>query len=167
MKRLLLFTLAAAATGGVSAQDKLFVYPAAGQSAEQLEQDRYQCYRWAVDNSGVDPNTLAVPNSTPVYHTNENRNNGAKGTLIGAVAGAAIGSSSDRHHGTARGAILGATLGSIIGKGNERKGAEEARQKNRDVAYRTAAQERDYQAQLSAYNRAFSACMEARDYTVR
>jgi hypothetical protein len=34
---------------------KLYVYPAAGQSEEQTNQDRYECHVWAVDHSGFDP----------------------------------------------------------------------------------------------------------------
>jgi hypothetical protein len=31
------------------------VYPAAGQSEEQIDKDRYECHRWALDESGFDP----------------------------------------------------------------------------------------------------------------
>ncbi len=31
------------------------VYPASGQSDEQMEQDRYECHRWAMDDSAFDP----------------------------------------------------------------------------------------------------------------
>lgn len=33
----------------------LFVYPKAGQSEEQVAQDRYECHRWAVKETGYDP----------------------------------------------------------------------------------------------------------------
>lgn len=36
-------------------QDELFIYPAQGQSAEQQSEDRYQCHRWAVDQTDYDP----------------------------------------------------------------------------------------------------------------
>jgi hypothetical protein len=44
-------------TGDQGAQKalKLYVYPAAGQTAEQTADDRYQCHVWAVDQSGYDP----------------------------------------------------------------------------------------------------------------
>jgi hypothetical protein len=38
-----------------SGMTKLYVYPAAGQSAEQTDQDRYECHVWASDQSGYDP----------------------------------------------------------------------------------------------------------------
>ena len=40
--------------GAVSTQ-KLYIYPAAGQSEAQTAEDRYQCHVWAADNSGFDP----------------------------------------------------------------------------------------------------------------
>lgn len=33
----------------------LFIYPKKGQSAEQQDTDRYECYRWAVQQTGFDP----------------------------------------------------------------------------------------------------------------
>jgi hypothetical protein len=35
--------------------DQLYVYPAQGQSAEQTADDRYDCHRWAVEQTGFDP----------------------------------------------------------------------------------------------------------------
>ena len=37
------------------AAEKLFVYPAAGQSEQQAADDRYECHVWASDRSGYDP----------------------------------------------------------------------------------------------------------------
>jgi hypothetical protein len=34
---------------------KLYVYPSAGQTEQQLSEDRYQCHTWAADQSGYDP----------------------------------------------------------------------------------------------------------------
>jgi len=33
----------------------LYVYPKQGQSAQQQDTDRYECYRWAVQQTGFDP----------------------------------------------------------------------------------------------------------------
>ena len=38
-----------------AAAPELYVYPNAGQSAEQQATDRYECHRWAVDQTGFDP----------------------------------------------------------------------------------------------------------------
>jgi hypothetical protein len=45
----------AASTEPPAAAGELYSYPKNGQSAEQQEQDRYECHRWAVDQSGFDP----------------------------------------------------------------------------------------------------------------
>src|ERR1700733_4252963 len=34
---------------------RVFVYPAHGQSPDQTERDRYECHTWAVQQTGVDP----------------------------------------------------------------------------------------------------------------
>jgi hypothetical protein len=34
---------------------ELLIYPAAGQSPQQLDRDRYECHRWAVQQTGFDP----------------------------------------------------------------------------------------------------------------
>jgi len=38
-----------------AAASELYSYPKNGQTAEQQEQDRYECHRWAADQSGFDP----------------------------------------------------------------------------------------------------------------
>jgi hypothetical protein len=40
-------------------EDKLFVYPRKGQSETQQAEDRYQCHRWAVDQTGYDPTRIS------------------------------------------------------------------------------------------------------------
>ncbi len=42
-------------SGGEQRALKMYVYPAAGQSAAQTSEDRYQCHVWAADQSGYDP----------------------------------------------------------------------------------------------------------------
>lgn len=34
---------------------RLYVYPAGGQTEAQLAEDRYQCHVWSADNTGYDP----------------------------------------------------------------------------------------------------------------
>jgi hypothetical protein len=38
-----------------AAGDDLYIYPANGQSEQQQADDRYDCHRWAVDQSDYDP----------------------------------------------------------------------------------------------------------------
>jgi len=41
-----------------SEPESLFVYPRQGQSDEQMANDRYECHRWAVEETGFDPSNL-------------------------------------------------------------------------------------------------------------
>ncbi|OZY60947.1 glycine zipper family protein [Pseudomonas lundensis] len=44
-------------------------YPANGQTPAQVDQDRYDCYRWAVDQSGFDPARVTYAPSPAVVQT--------------------------------------------------------------------------------------------------
>jgi len=40
-------------------EDRLFVYPRKDQGEKQQAEDRYQCHRWAVDQTGYDPTIVS------------------------------------------------------------------------------------------------------------
>lgn len=44
-----------ASSSAAAASEEFFVYPKAGQSEEAQARDRYDCHRWAVDQTGFDP----------------------------------------------------------------------------------------------------------------
>jgi hypothetical protein len=48
-------TPAPASQAGRTQLKQLYVYPAGGQSAQQLADDRYACHTWSVDQTGFDP----------------------------------------------------------------------------------------------------------------
>ncbi len=50
LQPLLLFALVGPALG-----QQLYICPSQGQNQEQLNQDRYQCPTWAVQQTGFDP----------------------------------------------------------------------------------------------------------------
>ena len=72
---------ASAATVGPGTQKmpKVFLYPKNGQSAEQQARDRYDCYRFAVTQSGFDPmrTTPAVATPTSEQQSDFDRAQGA------------------------------------------------------------------------------------------
>lgn len=169
-------------TGGLSAtlflvsllavaQD-LYVYPAKGQSDEQLAKDRYECHRWAVQESGFDPSRfdeVAPPRTVKVpVPKNEAEGAAAKGAIAGAVAGSIIGAH-DRDAG--KGAVIGALIGTITGAAIEEQGQSEARRKAQVVAKRQADELSRTRAERalrrSNYRRALTACLEGRGYTAR
>ena len=55
----------AGAAAGTQKMPKVFLYPKNGQSAEQQARDRYDCYRFAVAQSGFDPMRTTAAASTP------------------------------------------------------------------------------------------------------
>lgn len=46
---------AAVVTASETTSGEIFVYPTQGQSDEQRDRDRYECYVWASEQSGYDP----------------------------------------------------------------------------------------------------------------
>jgi len=154
-----------------SSQD-VYVYPAKGQSDEQLAEDRYTCHLWAVTESGFDPSHfegVAPPRTVRVpVPRNEAEGAASKGAVTGAVIGSVIGS----HDGdAAEGAIIGAVLGTMAGTAIEDQGQREAREKARAEAKREAEEIAKNKAELalrkSNYRRALTACLEGRGYKVR
>ena len=142
-------------------EQTLYFYPSRDQSEALQDRDRYECYRWAVRETGTDPGMrpvrqTAAPNTAPVV-----RDPGA--TVGGAVAGAAVGAivSSPRH--TGAGLVLGAIFGGLLAASAEegRAQAAERRQDARREDWDTR------QAPLDNFRRAMSACMSGRGYSVR
>ncbi len=152
------------------AQD-MYVYPAKGQSEQQLSTDRYQCHRWAVTETGFDPTDLgeAGPPRAVRVPVPENKAAGAtgKGAIAGALAGAVLGHGDDKLKNTAIGAAVGAAVGGAV----EANGQMDAQDKARDEARERADEMNRTKAEKSMrranYRRALTACLEGRGYTVR
>ena len=145
----------AVTTGALNAQE-LVIYPAKGQSAEQQEKDKYECYGWAKNNSGFDP--MAPPTTKTAPPSGEKKSGGAvRGGLGGAALGAIIGDSSKS---AKRGAAAGALIGGVRQSSSNRK----TEQRQQDWAQREANQ---YSSARASYNRAYAACLEGRGYTVK
>jgi hypothetical protein len=52
--------------------EQMFIYPRLGQSEQQQADDRYQCHRWAVSQTGFDP-TTQPPGGAPEAQRAEKR----------------------------------------------------------------------------------------------
>jgi outer membrane lipoprotein SlyB len=140
------------------AQDPI-VFPAKGQSQDQMEKDKFSCYQWAKNETGFDP--MKTPTaSTPPPQQQAGRGGAVKGAAVGAGAGAVIKRSGSRSKGAATGAAIGGVLG----------GARQSRQNQRDQQARAQWEQQqasEYAQKRNTYNRAFGACMESKGYTVR
>ncbi len=164
MKKIFLYgstlLLALLIAGSAMAQE-LIIYPAQGQSQERLDKDKYECYTWAKGQSGFDP--MATPTATSPPPKQETKRGGAvRGAAVGAAAGWA-GAKITGNRGS-KGAGAGAAAGAVVGGANQRsqnrqnEQAQQQWEKEQAAAY---AQSRD------GYNRAYSACLEGRGYTVK
>jgi len=135
--------------------DELFIYPTQGQSKEQMEKDKYDCYQWAKQESGFDP--MAPPAATePPPQQSAPKG----GVLRGAALGAAVGGIADGSDGAAK----GAAAGGVVGGARRRSQMKEQQYKEQQWAQKQAD---NYQQSRNTYNRAYSACLEAKGYTVK
>ena len=140
----------------ISQSMKLYVYPAKGQSKQQQKVDEFECYKWAVEQSGIDPLNLPKVQAAPPQ---TGPTGGAvKGAAKGAAAGAAIGAIAGD---AGKGAAIGATAGAMSVR---RQGKQAQAQQNQKAQSDAAAQE---QAMKDSYNKAFSVCIEGKGYTIK
>jgi hypothetical protein len=163
----------AIAAGGTAAED-VFMYPAKGQSQEQQDKDRYECHRWAVQQTGFDPSQAqqAAPAPAPAPPTAGTSSPPASGQVLrGAGRGAAVGAIGGAIGGDAgKGAAIGAATGGAIGAlrrrdqriANEQAAAEQQRQATQAQSQQASAAA----SQRNAYQRALGACLQGRGYTV-
>jgi hypothetical protein len=152
----LLALMAATMLAGTAAAQDMFIYPAAGQTAEQQQKDEYECYAFAKQNSGFDP--MSMPTATSQAPADAPSTAGT--TLKGAGLGAVVGGIADGSDGAKKGAAIGAASGLLFGGNRSRNAQREQQQWEQQ-------QQQQYMAGRSNYNRAFAACMEGRQYTVR
>ncbi len=151
-----LVVLSALGVTASSVADELMIFPNEGQSAEQQEQDKFACYTWAKGESGFDP--MAPPTATePPPQEGAQKGGVGKGLVRGAAIGGIVGDSSKS---AKRGAAAGAAIGGMRRQDQKRKEAAERQQWEQE-------QQRIYAENRNRYNRAYAACLESKDYTVR
>ncbi|UFS70661.1 glycine zipper domain-containing protein [Geomonas sp. RF6] len=153
--RLLVVPAVAAAVlaGSVAEAAEPYVYPKQGQSKDQMEKDKYSCYQWAKGESGFDP--MKAPTATAAAPTKKG------GAVRGAAGGAALGAAVGAIAGDAgKGAAIGAASGGIVG------GVRKRRSESEQEAYQQQ-QSASYDKGRGEYDRAWSACLEGKGYTVK
>jgi hypothetical protein len=159
----------------------LFAFPKNQQTADQQLKDENECYGSAKQQTGVDPH--APPPAAPTAQQQEAaqkqaaeqagkeapKGGAVKGSAKGAAGGAAIGAIAGD---AGTGAAIGATAGAVRGRRQQKKAQKTAQQQ---AAQQTAQAQQQAQAQANAEHqgsldtlkRAFSACMDARGYSVK
>lgn len=134
----------------------LYVFPTKNQDQATQDNDEAACYKWAQEQTGVDP-----MNPTKVEAKQVDRS--ADGTaVVGAAGGAAAGAAIGAIAGDAgKGAAIGAVVGGLRGRRAKVVGDEKEQQQNDQQA---AAAEK---TAMDNYKKAFTACMEGKGYTVK
>jgi hypothetical protein len=134
---------------------KLYVFPAKGQNQQQQKTDEFECYKWAMESSGIDPLNLPKVQAPPPQ---TGPTGGAvKGAAKGAAAGVAIGAITGD---AGTGAAVGATAGAIAGR---RAGKKAQQQQNQQAQAAAAKSEQDLK---DSFVKAFTACIKGKGYTV-
>jgi hypothetical protein len=185
-----LVTLASVTLGGLAsaqmavpdASANPFIYPSKGQSAQQEQKDKNECYEWASQQTGFDPAQELQDQQTAAAHARQQsqqaqqtaqqqfestQGQGVGGAAVGAAGGAVFGAIAGN---AGRGAAIGSAVGLLAGW--HRRGVEEIAAENQQlqtqqqIAAQSAQQLAVSQQKLANYNLAFKTCMQGRGYTL-
>jgi hypothetical protein len=156
-------------TKTLAATLKVYAFPGAGQSTAQQSQDETECYNWGVQETGNDPFHIAnqaAQQQQQVAQQQQQAQQSTSGSAVkGAVGGAAGGAILGAIAGNAgKGAAIGAGVGAI---GNRARAESQANQASQQAAQQSHAAARTSAAQMNDFKKAFSACLEAKKYTVK
>jgi hypothetical protein len=140
----------------ISSGLKLIAFPAKGQSQQQQKIDEFECYKWSIQQTGIDPLNLPKVEAPPPQ---TGPTGGAvKGAARGAAAGAAIGAIGGD---AGEGAAIGAVAGGMQGR---RAGKQAQKQQNQQAQAQVAATEQEIK---NTFVKGFSACLEGKGYTIK
>lgn len=177
-------SFAALLAGGVQAQTSIspptgqktlaatigvYAFPGAGQAPAQQSRDENECYNWAVQETGNDPFQLAKQAADQQQQAAQEQQQAQQSTsgsaVKGAVGGAAGGALIGAIAGNAgKGAAIGAGVGAI---GNRARAQSQAQQATKQSQQSYQAASKATAAQMESFKKAFSACLEAKKYTVK
>jgi hypothetical protein len=144
---------------------QVFFYPKMGQTSAQQDRDRFECYHWAVKQTGFDP---VLPSIEPRYRvTVVPVPPPGHDTFIGAVSGAAVGAMAAGPHRTAEGALIGAAAGALAGAVSDTARQEQAKQVEETYTKQDRAHRVQIERQAQEFRRAMAACLEGRGYSAQ
>jgi Glycine zipper len=154
----------------LSATLEVYAFPKEGQAAEQQSKDEAECYDWAVTNAGGDPFELQkeaeAAEQQAAQQTQAAQQStggaGARGAVRGAAAGALIGEIADDDAG--KGAAYGAAAGVVAGRRGARRASEESQEQ---IEQQSASQQQATAGEIENFKKAFSVCLEGKDYMVK
>ncbi len=149
---------------------EVYVFPNAGQASDQQSMDESECYGWATSNTGSDPFELQKQSEQQQQQTNQQvqqaqsatQGAGVQGAVKGAVAGAVVGEIASDDAG--KGAAYGAAAGAVVSRRRARRASANAQEQ---ALQQGASQQQATQEQVDNFKKAFSVCLEAKDYMVK
>jgi Glycine zipper len=141
----------------------MFVYPAQGQSPDQMAKDQGACTRWAESQTGLQLQAGSVDTQAAAKAAEKQAGEATEGAaVLGAAKGAAAGTAIGAIAGdTGKGAAIGAVAGAMGGVRARRHAKHEA-----GVQGAQKAQAQNQQA-LDTFKKAAGACLEGRGYSVK
>jgi hypothetical protein len=167
---LMLSYTASAQTTTLGSTMDVFIFPSEGQDSSQQSKDEAACYDWAFSNTGVDPFDLEKKADADEQQSQAEQQaaeqvgqgSGARGAVRGAAAGALIGEIANDD--ASNGAAWGAAAGVVRGR---RSGKQAQNQAQQQAASQSDQREEATAEQLSNFKKAFSVCLEAKEYMVK
>jgi len=157
----------------------MFVYPKNNQNRDQQLRDELDCYNLSQRQSGVNPEAPppAAPTSADIAAAQQAAASGAQQAQGGRVRGAARGAAGGAMIGAiagdaGKGAGIGAVAGTMRGGMQQRQTnaamkQQAAQQGSSQVQQDYAQAKASYDQSMNTFKRAFSACMDARAYSVK
>ena len=151
--------------GPTAPMTQVYFYPKEGQTTEQQSRDHYECYNWAMQQTGFDPSQSSIPpeRRVKVVPMPPPGHDTAVLAIAGAVLGALI--AGPRHAGA--GALIGAGSGAVVGAASDVSRQQQAQQMEEAYVNRDQALDARYEGKASDFRRAMSACLEGRGYSVQ
>jgi len=140
----------------ISSGLKLYVYPTKNQSKQKQKEDEFECYKWAMEQSGIDPLNLPKVQAPPP------ETGPTGGAVVGAAKGAAVGVAIGAIAGDAgKGAAIGAVAGGVAGRRQGKQAQAQQNQQAQATATKTEQEMKD------SFKKAFSVCIEGKGYTIK
>jgi hypothetical protein len=158
------------ASGQPGALGPMYFYPERNQPEAQQDRDRFECYRWAVRETGTDPGMTTVRQPVVVTSQPIQPLRDGSAVLHGATQGAVLGAvvSSPRQAGA--NAVIGAIFGAVMGAAAQESRAQYIEQQQYRQQQQAAAMAHAANAAARAptdnFRRAMSACMGGRGYRI-
>ena len=154
----------------LAATMNVYVFPKTAQTSEQQSTDEAACYGWAAQNTGTDPFHLQKQTEAQKQQAEQataaagavGTGAGARGAVGGAAAGALIGGIASDNAG--KGAAYGAAAGLLVGHRRKRIARHEAQAQ---VQATSAQAQQATATELENFKKAFSVCLEAKDYLAK